>query len=590
MERSGSGDLNGPLEETPTAIESEAVDLANTLGPSVPATSPANGLKGIESSSPHQQMPRGRFRWFKGFRWPKRFRWFKRFRWLPNGAVAAAVTKEKHATSQLAARLHNSTLPIFRIPDGILSYILELITPCESSESSMITWDPKDRKNNYFPLFQSFISMNLTSQGIREVAIHTPRCWTKVIISFTENHFTSPAALDAQLKRSESLLFDLIIFVNNGYARTKLSKLSSTLRPHIYRCRRIEVCAGKKCLEISTVAKTIQNFQFDCPALRSARLADYTPFRPIFNQYIELVPFWNQQDSQLQPIDIEFGGGAAVHPQPSIDDFKLSWRVIRRLRISRGLGKGLVLSIASQCPNLECFDWRFHGCDDDETPFHSELPEQLELPNLKKLRLGVKAPAGSFPQLTAPKCEVLSLSDLGGNMHNDWLLGQTLPALRKITFDRMGGHPGKVHDFLSRHPNLEEIRIRVRNFGNIPRVRNECQLLSGLADSAITGKVPPPERSAALLPALRMLWYSVEVNHSGPRQESESFGDLAVLAQVFRQLLKSRPDLSIIFLPRNTGGHLAESIVELRSKSEGQFVVKSDEAELRHSAPLEEPW
>ncbi|KAF8306312.1 hypothetical protein DL93DRAFT_2232614 [Clavulina sp. PMI_390] len=479
--------------------------------------------------------------------------------------MIAPIIKEKSAsTSQLAARLHGSIPPMLRIPDEILSYILELLTPCETSQPSMIMWDPKNRDDKYFPLFQSFISMNLSSRRIREIAIHTPKCWTNVVISLTKTYSTSPIVLESQLQRSKSLLVNLIIFVNVDNTRSNLLQLLPILQPHIYRCHRMEVCSGPKKLRMSESTQAIRDFGLVCPALRSVKFADHTGSKRGLIHRPPLIPFWQQHESQIESADIEFK---------------------------------LVIRIARHCPNLECFDWRFYDDDEEynDTRVQSKFIEPLELLHLKKFKLGAEALAGGFPQLVAPRCELLSLSGIWYSNNNDWYFGdaqrtrQTFPALKRISFVSINGYKAKLHQFLSDHSHLEEILVRVRNLKGVSEAEGECELLKGLACLTTTSGSPTSQLPYPFLPALRMLWYSVEMHRL-------EFGHgiseaVAVLALALQQLLEHRLNLSItLALYRTTGDHTIEQFIELCSKFEGRFVVVKDKVLWHDNAPLVEPW
>ncbi|KAF8306922.1 hypothetical protein DL93DRAFT_163041 [Clavulina sp. PMI_390] len=175
------------------------------------------------------------------------------------------AVEEKRSAHRLLSYANNFLQPIFRIPIEIWSYILELITEC-SDASKWATL----MAGIYLPLPQSFASMNLLCRRLREIAIHTPRCWTDVTICVTNNHLTSPTILNEYLQRSGSLLFRLAIYVDKAHVdNPRLHELLAVVQSHIRRCYQIEVRCGREEMQISQISEIIRDYGWVYPALRS---------------------------------------------------------------------------------------------------------------------------------------------------------------------------------------------------------------------------------------------------------------------------------------------------------------------------------
>ncbi|KAF8319094.1 hypothetical protein DL93DRAFT_2153551 [Clavulina sp. PMI_390] len=510
--------------------------------------------------------------------------------------------KNTDAVRQIAIRVYNSLQPIFRIPDEILSCIMELLTSFESGCMPLIDWrfgpgfEDRDGNNrSYFSSLRGFMSMNLSTRRIREVAINSPRCWRDVIISLTRGQSTTPDVLDTYLKRSKNLFFNLTIFVNVEDAAPNLRPLFTILRSHLHRCRRMEVCSGREPIQLHRVTQFIQDFGLATPALRSVKLADHTHSDNGLMRGITLIPFWDPAKTQIDSIDLEFRGcGQYIRRRPLLDDLHTLVERLRRLRISYGLEKSVVINIMRRCPRLEELEWE-SGKDEalsDQQP--------LELLSLKKFELRGKALNGGFPSLCAPGCEVASLGDVWNYDFPRWLLGspsqamQNFPALKRISIKSTGGYPTKLHHFLSSHPSLEEIVVHAYHPHYREAVQRGCDLLCGLSKSGKDSTTTTTKRSgfrsggdsrpSGPLPSLRLLEYKLVAlfpqRTRFPLAHTEAqriFNrNVAMLADAIQHLLVCRPTLSITVLLQSWRFEKPKELVKLSAEFTGRFNILDD--------------
>ncbi|KAF8290666.1 hypothetical protein DL93DRAFT_2103475 [Clavulina sp. PMI_390] len=365
-----------------------------------------------------------------------------------------------------------------------------------------------------------------------------------------------------------------------GYWSRSIHELLSTLRPHIHRFWRIEVCTSEEELQLSPITQTIQAFGLVCPALRSVRLADRTRGKSAYLEHsVELIPFWNQCNTQIESIDIKLAGaGEVLEPYPSVKDFHLPVG-LRRLRIFDTLSKDLVINIARHCPNLEYFEWHF---GEDETP-HELTP--LHLPYLKSFKLGELSLNGGFPPLIASRCESLCLDSLWYSEYNDWLFGSSqatmprFPALRRVSFVHNYGYPNNLHDFLSCHPTLEELLICGPD--DAPRdeaeLQEECELFNRLSLISAKSKSSPSNNPSQFLPALHTLWYEVELYRWIGNPDAEVAG--IAIYNALHELLTLRATLSVKILRVVKNETIPRELLHLLEEFEGRFFV------LNHDAP-----
>ncbi|KAF8290664.1 hypothetical protein DL93DRAFT_2161529 [Clavulina sp. PMI_390] len=488
------------------------------------------------------------------------------------------ASTQRRLVSQRAADLHNSSKPVFRVPPEIISYILELST--SFSDGPMTGWMPE---TTLLPLSTTFLSMNLACRMFREVAINAPRCWKNPVIHLTSMYSTSPAVLDTYLQRSKSLFFNLSIYANCALtSRARLHNLLDTLRPHVYRCWRIEVCAAEEEFQLSKITEAIRDFSLVFPSLRSVRIADRTCGEDSTSQYeVELIPFWHSSDTQIESVDIEFAGsGEVVDPHPSVDDLYLP-PGLRFLRIYDGLAKHLVIEIARHHPRLEHLDWY---CRDEEL-LVDEKP--LELPWLKTFKLGAQALIGGFPPLVAPQCEDLCLGNTWYSTYNDWIFGSSeadmlhFPNLKRLSFVNTDGYPNHVHGFLSCHPTLEEILIRgPDDFVDDSEVfQKECQLFDRLSFLSTTGKSSTSNDSFKFLPAVHTFWYEIELHRWMENPDDGAVGIGVAISNSLRQLLTHRPSLSVKILRVVKNEQIPQELLQLLEQFEGRFFV------LNHDTP-----
>ncbi|KAF8284631.1 hypothetical protein DL93DRAFT_1360689 [Clavulina sp. PMI_390] len=225
----------------------------------------------------------------------------------------AVITEESYSIHRAAAHRHNRLQPIFRIPIEILSYILELVAALpDAPKTSLLP------TGVYLPLSQSFISISLSCQRFREIAVNAPGCWKEAVIWVAKRHSTSSAALDSYLQRSSSLLFNATIYLDtSAIKKTYIQELLTVLHSHVHRCRSIEVWSGRVTKQVSQITKIIRDLRWSYPSLRSVKLADYSSNATAGEHKIQLVPFWTREATQINSIDVEFEGwDEVIDPAP----------------------------------------------------------------------------------------------------------------------------------------------------------------------------------------------------------------------------------------------------------------------------------
>ncbi|KAF8293651.1 hypothetical protein DL93DRAFT_2234319 [Clavulina sp. PMI_390] len=471
--------------------------------------------------------------------------------------LAISALQEQDDSQPTAALIHNSSQPILRIPVEITSYILELVAAfSDPPEAARL---PDDM---YLPISLSFIFINLACQTLRDIAINTPACWSNVIIWFAKRHSFPPTVVELYLLRSKGVLFNFILFVNRpSLESTRLQKLLTLLSTHIHRCRRIEIWSGLEAMEVNEISKVIRDSCWAYPSLRSVKLADYTRDTEREVDEFQLIPFWDQQNTSIESIDLDFGDHKAFKPPSTVEGLYLP-AGIRYLRIYEGLHKDLVISAIRYCSYLEHFDW---SCQSAELSLDLK---PLELPHLKTFKLNEEALSGGFPPIIAPSCEELCLGGLWYSADNDWFLESAqgvvrrFPALKRLSFVHIDGWPTKVQKFLSYHPFIEEILIQGPDPSDGTMVDKERELFDGLAASP-TSSLPNSNNLPDLLPSLRLLWYRTTIRLWADTPSSEFVGPSATIAQGLRRLLTQRPALCIKILQEYKEEDIPHELIRL---------------------------
>lgn len=128
------------------------------------------------------------------------------------------------------ALAHNASQPLLCLPDEIISQILQYDLPHPGSawlchpSSSLLTPTPGYN--------QQLLTMNAVCTKLRFVALHSPRCWTSVVIRTLDAELPVPSTMLASfLERSKGCQFDLHLRLNSiftSHLRYTTSSGSST--------------------------------------------------------------------------------------------------------------------------------------------------------------------------------------------------------------------------------------------------------------------------------------------------------------------------------------------------------------------------
>ncbi|KAF8318785.1 hypothetical protein DL93DRAFT_2164954 [Clavulina sp. PMI_390] len=488
----------------------------------------------------------------------------------------ALVAEQKRAVRQEIAHLHNALQSILRIPHETLSSIMEIVASWTYENGSSSRFP----RPTHLPASRDFFSMNLVCHRIRDIAIDTPHCWSKVVVLITDSYTTPPTILEQHLKRSKNRLFDLHIFMDATHASEfMLHELLEVLTPHTHRCRRVDVCSGGGRTQLCQVTQSMRDFHWPMPSLQRVRVADssglHTPLRTD-PHYIQFIPFWHHTDSQIQSVDIEFSGWHQYFLTAlSISDIQLPVAGLRQLRIQTGFRKDIIIDMLRWCIQLEHFEWI---CLNSEQISHNNTP--LELSFLETIRLEGQGFEEGFPKLVAPKCEQIVMHEVNPPQTH-WVLSSPpgtvnyFPQLRYLSIYHHSGFTTKLREFLFYHHVLEQLFIRTNDPGDIASVwiQTHCGLFDALALSHMVAPLSDIREPFPFLPALSVLWfyprpaYWLDYSVDGGNRRIETLG---ALSSALRRLLLRRPTLQIK-IP--LAGDQVPEFANLHAEFEGRLVV-----------------
>ncbi|KAF8308609.1 hypothetical protein DL93DRAFT_2086647 [Clavulina sp. PMI_390] len=382
------------------------------------------------------------------------------------------------------------------------------------------------------------------------------------------------------LQRSMSCTFELTIHFNAVHAtQVMLTGLLSSLTMHAHRCRRIAVCSGTKNVQLCQVTKTIRDFDWHFPALRSVEVADFSRSEQGGYHRIQFIPFWKDADDQIESLDIEFADEwQRFDSINSAEGLHVPTRNLKQLRICEGSGftMEVIVNLLHCCPSLTHFEW---SSNDDMDPFESE---SILLPCLTSLRINGFALGALFPPTITPKCTQLCLHESTPHSNDRFLhfspdTMREFPSLKQFSLQHPDGFTTKLHRFLSVHSSIEEMLMHGPDCDAEADGTECCEVFDGLAYASGEGSLAASKEGSPILPKLRVLWYLAFMEFW--KDDWEDVAWIVALVSAIRRLLLHRPSL-IIKMPIVLRGsnNVPHEFRDLQNEFMTQFFVLDGKA------------
>lgn len=446
--------------------------------------------------------------------------------------VSAVIEAQRLALQREHARAHNALQPILRLPPEILTSVFETGLPdvqCAWSDNPILqsTHSPTLEFN------KQFLVVNAVCKRFRSVALHSPLCWTKIVLRVVDGKPMTPTPLLATiLQRSTDCKFDLVLALSLQHTGVlALRAVLEGLRSHMRCCRSIVLSSTYPDFHMAETTRVLQDI-IPAPALQHLVFMSFPGPRTVMNvqgQEELIVPFLTGVEPSLLSLAIE------LHPH-SLDGH--TWRTsslngltfgqLKRLRLDVELEGAWVIEVLRHCPSLEHLYWAgtMGGGEEDE--------HELKLTHLLSINLRRQTPVDMFPPLCAPALVQVVIADYEATeMERHFMFREDqppLPSMRRLSFPPLCLEPETLRSTFALCPALDELALTLTVDDII-----ECQELSDIIDCLLLcseNGVP------AVVPGLRVLWLETDSAHWMP-------ADNIFLLESIRRLLINRRDTKI---------------------------------------------
>lgn len=377
--------------------------------------------------------------------------------------------------------------------------------------------------------------MNILCTRLRFIALHTPRCWTKVFVQIANAERSMPHHILASiLERSKNCQFDLTFaFLLEAPNDSVIFGALDVIVPHMHRCRAI---ATRSIYSAEATERTGAILESYLPA-PSVRHIDFlaTIGPDIYSNPLGLeqlpVPFLKDNESRVSSMSIELGPESKGHVWRTPRLRGPSFESLTRLRLCVQLDPRRVLEFLQCCPKLEHLYW--HSTSEESESSAGELDglqelQELRLPNLISLTLKSEPALKSFPRLNAPLLAQLVVEDSEDNVVDMFIFREdhlALPNLKRLSYSLTAWRVSHAIDNLRPYHAIEELALTLTSDDDmIPS--HYCEMIDCLSRTKNVDE--------GFLPLLQQIW--LETNFAD-WFDMESIS----LAGAIRRLLSNRP-------------------------------------------------
>lgn len=398
--------------------------------------------------------------------------------------VACSLFRKQQSTlTRLKASAHNTIQPICKMPDEVLSNILEVVVPNRHTSWS---FDPLTGKvtnwtvTEYKEALRAFIS---TCSRLRDPVIKTPRCWTFIECILAQGG-TRLETVETMLARSKQCRFYLHLELRTKTSQPSIYALqafSHLLLPHMHRCESLCVRSDNRGTDVprlipSNPLRALRHIMFDWTADRTFDEDDQN-----LDGKAEAVMLSLVGGIEVPLLSLIVQGSEHINQTLQGDFSSIQVQALTRLQILVTCSVPEVVRLLQRSSNLEHLLWVVN--EDNEEDDSETSPVPLILNKLVSLRISGGGRNRRGILLTAPQLEQVDLSCTTDLLpfditHPDHPL---LPSLARLGVAAQRIRAEQLAPFLHSHPGIEE-----------------CYIYAGRPDALIAGRVHSMHLCAAV--------------------------------------------------------------------------------------------